>query len=151
MAQGLKVSDSLHRGRNGLPVDNTALTKGGLQTKPVLQHPTQHFQLHLTHQLHPNFPGGFVPAHPQLRIFFLQLPQILHGSMGVRAVGELQAAGQNRLQNRGRPVLFPSQAHARHRMAQSRHSAYSARRGLLHRAELGAGVNPQLVRFLLPG
>ena len=35
-----------------------------------------HFQLHLTHQLHTNLPGGFVPAHPQLRIFFLQLAQV---------------------------------------------------------------------------
>ena len=150
VAQGFKMSDSLHRGCNGLPVDDAALSEGSLQAKPVLQHPPQHFQLHLAHQLHPNLPGSLIPAHPQLRIFLFQLPQIFHGGMGIRAVGELQAAGQDRLQNRRRPVLFPSQTHARYGMAQSGHRAYGTCRSLLHRAELGTGVYPQLVRLLLP-
>ena len=150
VAQGLKVADALHRGGDGLPVADGAGAEGHLQAEPLPEHPLQDLQLDLPHQLDVDLPGLLVPGDVELGVLLFQLAELLQGRVGVHPLRQQHLIGQHRLQGRGGPAGLDAQALPRPAAGEARHSAHRPRRGLLHRAELGAGVDAELVRLLLP-
>ena len=151
VTQRLEVADADHRGSDRLPVADSAAAKGHFHAKPLLDQALENLQLYLSHQLHMDFPSPLVPEKVQLGIFFLQLPQTAQGCIGVRTVGQPYLISQNWLQYWPLPIGFKAQPVSRAGMAQPGYGTDSARRSLLHRVELGAGVYPQLVCFFRPG
>ena len=71
------MAHALHRGGNGLFVQDRAGAKGHRQAEPVGRQPAQHLQLHRPHELQADLPGLLVPADVQLRVLLGQLAQFL--------------------------------------------------------------------------
>ena len=94
--------------------------------------------------------GLLIPGNVELGILLLQLAQIAQGSVGIRPLRQQHLIGQHRLQRRGSPAGLNPQALSRPAAGETRHGAHRPRRGLLHRAELGAGVDADLIHLLLP-
>ena len=87
----------------------------------------------------------------ELGIFLLQLPELQKSGVGVRPLRQKDLVGQYRLQHRRRPGPLKAQAVAGAGLGQSGDRHHAAGLGAVHGAELGARIQAQLVRLLLPG
>ena len=150
VAQRLIVAHALHRSGDGLFIKDAARAEGNRQVEPLLDHRLQHFQLHLAHELHMEFPEPLVPHQMELGVFLFQLPETAQRRMGVAALRQTHLVGQHRGEDRRLVVLFCAQSLTRPGVAQTRNGAHRPRRRFLHRAEFRARVDADLVHLLPP-
>ena len=150
VAQGLEVAHPLHRGGDGLFVEDAPGAEGHLQAEPVPDEPGEHLQLHRAHELQADLSGLLAPGHMELGVLLLQLPQLLQGGVHVGPLGEDDLIGEDRLQQGDGGLGLKAQPLPGVGAAQPRHGAHPAGGDGVCRPELGAGVDPQLVRLLLP-
>ena len=145
------MAHPLHRGGDGLPVDDAPRPEGDLQAEPLPGQPPQDLQLDLTHELDVDLPELLVPHQPQLRVLLLQLPQLGHGGVRILAPGQQHLTGEDRLQNGLLSRRLKAQALAGPGPAQAGDGAHRPRLGPLCRLELLPRVDADLVHLLLPG
>ena len=151
MPQGLKVADALHGLRHCFPVEDAALAKADLPAEAVLYLPLQDFLLHFTHELDVDLPQLPVPEETELGILLPQLAEPAHGGVGVQARLQPELIAEDGLQHRGGGGGFRPQAVPGQGLGETRDGTDGARRGGVHRLELAAGVEADLVYLLLPG
>ena len=132
------------------PVADGAGAEPHLQAEPLPEHPLEDLQLDLAHQVDPDLPGLLVPAHMELWVLLLELPQVPEGRVGVCPLRQQHLIGEHRLQGRCGSGGLDPQALSGPAAGEARDRADGARRGLVHGAEPGAGVDADLVRLLLP-
>ena len=77
---------TLHRGGDGLFVQDCAGAEGHRQAKPVGGQAAQHIQLHRPHGLQADLPGLLVPADVQLGVLLGQLAQALGNLMQLTTI-----------------------------------------------------------------
>ena len=73
MTQGFKMPDAFHRLRQSFLVYNASRIEFHFQTEALPQDIFEDFHLHLSHDLHMDFPVFLLPQHMQLRFFLFQL------------------------------------------------------------------------------
>lgn len=83
------MSHALHRGRDGLPVENAPLIEFDFQSKPLQQQLLQDLQLHRAHNAHADLLTMGVKFHMELGFFLLQLPELC------KTFGEVSSLRQN--------------------------------------------------------
>ncbi len=148
--QRLIMPHALDRGGDGLKIDDIALVEGDLQPEALRDQLLQDLHLHRAHQLHADLAQQRVPDQMQRGILLFQHAELPVGLRGVGPVGQQQAVFQNRLQGRGLRRRLMAEGHAGHRLRQAGHGADRPGWGLLQERKFAAGVQPQLVRLLLP-
>ena len=150
VAQRLVVAYALHGLGNGLLIQNAARAKRYFQPEPLCQQAAQHFQLHLTHQLHMDLGQGLVPHHMELGFFLLQPVQLAQRGVHVCALRQQHLIAEHRLQNRHIAVPLCPKPGAGLCMGQAGHGAYLSRADRLGQGILCAGVQPQLICLFCP-
>ena len=150
MAQRLVVAHALHRLRDGLLVQNAAGAELHVQAKALCQQTAQHFQLHLTHELHMDLAQSLVPYHMELRLLFFQPVQLAQCRVHISPLRQQHLIAQHRFQNRHIAVAFRAKALARARFGQAGDGAHLPRADGFRQRILYAGVQPQLVCLFLP-
>ena len=150
VAQRLKVPDAQNRRGNRLFVNDASLVKGHPHPEPFQDPLPEHFQLHLSHQMHMDLTQRFLPQHAQHRILFLQQAQFGKQGNGAAAIGQAQPVVEHRLQHRRIRGQLRSQAVARPGLAQPGDSADCPRLRLIHCPEFCAGIDADLIDLFLP-
>ena len=140
--QGLKVTNPLHRGLDGLLIGDPAVIQGHLQTKPLFGKNPEYLQLDLAHDLHMDL--AVFPQELQLGVLLFQLPQLGKGLNGIRMGRQPHPVGHNAFQHRGQPCRFRPQGLANIGLAQPGHRRQGSGCNPVRGAEFVAGIQPQL-------
>ena len=144
------MADALHRGGNGLLVHDVPGGEVHLQTEPLRRHLPQHLQLDGAHELEADLAQPLVPQEVELGVLLLQGPELVQGRVGVHALGQQQPAAEHRLQLRRGPRSLRPQPLAGAGAGQAGDGADRPRLRAVHGPVLDSGVDPQLLRLLLP-
>ena len=92
-----------------------------------------------------------VPEEAELGVLLPQLAELAHGGVGIQAGLQPELIAEDGLQDRGGGGALGPQAVPGEGLAEAGDGADGARRGGVHRLELAAGVEANLVDLLLPG
>ena len=156
VAQRLIVAHPLRRGGDGLPVDDAPGAEVHLHPEAGGDEGAQDLQLDLSHELEMDLLEALVPEDVELGVLLRQELELVQRRVGVHkgpalaVLRQEEAVAEHRLQvRRGGGGLGP-QPLSGEGAIEARDGADGPRRGLLHRSELTAGVDADLLHLLLP-
>ena len=144
VAQGLKVAHPLHRGGDGLLVQNAPGVHLDRHVKAVGDQALEDLDLHLAHEAGVDLLAVLVPDQVELGVLLLQLPELGQQDLGWTVRGEDQAVGDHRLQQGGRRGGLGPQALAGVGLGEPQQGAHLAGGNRLRGLVLGPGVQAQL-------
>lgn len=150
VAQGLVVAHALHRGGDGLPVDDAAGAEGDRQAEALGRQRLENLQLNLPHELDVDLPQPLVPHEVELGILLLQQEELAQGGVGILPLGEEHLVDEHRLQGGGQGLRLCPKALPGGGAAQAGDGHHASRLGLVHGLEPGPRVDAQLIRLLRP-
>ena len=151
MPQGLEMSHAFHGVRNRFLIYNTSRPEIHREAKPLLHQAFQDLQLHLAHDPHMNLREFLPPDHMKLRQLLLQKPQLGEHLVDIAALRRQKLVGQHRLHLRNRAVRLEAQPLSGPRPGKASHRADRSGRSFIQRLKASPGIEPQLIRLLLPG
>ena len=142
------MAHALHRGGDGLPVDDAAGAEGDRQAEALGRQRLENLQLNLPHELDVDLPQPLVPHEVELGILLLQQEELAQGGVGILPLGEEHLVDEHRLQGGGRASRLCPKALPGGGAAQAGDGHHASRLGLVHGLEPGPRVDAQLIRLL---
>ena len=148
VAQRLIVPHALHGVFNGFLVNDPPVLQRNVQAEALLHQASEYLQLYPAHDLH--LDG--IPLHQkmQLRVLFLQKPQLSEGRHRVHASGKPDPVGHYRLQQGAFSLRLRAQSLSRPGFRHSCHRGNLPGGQGLRRGKFLPRVGSQLIDFLLP-
>ena len=150
VAQRLKVSDALHRLRDGLLVEHPSPIDFHRQLIALQNQAFQDLCLDLSHQLHLQLLQAGIPAQTQHRVLVLQLPQLWQDRAGIGSGREHDPIAHDGFEDRRRRRGFGSETHAVFGCGQSHRSADLTLVRFVHRGVFLPLIAAELGDLLLP-